>query len=402
LNPLPLPGGEEGRGVRFLVFESAPRGVTQMENLMIHGVLLSIAFAAPAGEGDLPSAIAAVRRVGANGQGAAAAAVAWKRLATADAADLPALLAGMDGASPLARNWLRAAIDPVLERSAAAKTPLPAAELETFLRDRRHDPTARRFAYELILKGDPAAAERLLPGMLDDPSRDLRRDAVARVMAGADKLAKDKKSTEAEAEYRRALAAARDFDQLGAIVKQLGELGQKVSLAQHVGFIRTWKVVGPFPNPNEKGIETVYPPEKGRDFAAEYDGSAGKVRWKDYTPAKDTGVIDLNEACGNHPDAVAYAAAEFQSKDACDAEVRLGSFVGFKLWVNGQLVLVRGDAYTGFRPDHYVAAIKLKPGVNTILVKFAQEPPPPQLPPPNHWRFMLRVCDASGAAIPHA
>ena len=51
------------------------------------------------------------------------------------------------------------------------------------------------------------------------------------------------------------------------------------------------------------------------------------------------------------------------------------------------------------KPDHYSTPVKLKAGVNTILVKLAQEPPPPQLPPPNHWRFMLRVCDASGAAI---
>jgi hypothetical protein len=235
--------------------------------------------------------------------------------------------------------------------------------------------------------------------MLDDPSRDLRRDAVARLVVGANKLVKDKKPVEAETEFRRALAAARDFDQLNAIIKQLGELGKKVSLAEHVGFIRSWKVVGPFPNPDEKGIDTVYPPEKGIDFAAEFDGSTGKVRWKEFTPAKDTGAIDLNDAVGNHPDAVAYAAAEFRSKEARDAEVRLGSFVGFKLWVNGDLVLVRGDAYTGFKPDHYVAPVKLKAGVNTILVKFAQEPPPPQLPKPNHWRFMLRVCDASGAAI---
>ena len=123
------------------------------------------------------------------------------------------------------------------------------------------------------------------------------------------------------------------------------------------------------------------------------------MKWKDFKPAKDTGVIDLNDAVGNYPSAVAYASAEFLSKDARDAEVRLGSFLGFKLWVNGELVLVRGDSYTGYAPDHYVAAVKLKPGANTILLKFAQEPPPPQLPPPNHWRFMLRICDASGAAI---
>ena len=94
-----------------------------------------------------------------------------------------------------------------------------------------------------------------------------------------------------------------------------------------------------------------------------------------------------------------WAAAEFRSPAAREAEVRLGCFTGFKLWVNGELALVRGDAYTGMRADHYVAKVRLKPGANTLLLKVGQDVPPPQLPPPNHWRFMLRVSDATGAAI---
>ena len=181
---------------------------------MFHGLLVVAALGAPASGGDLARSISDIRAAGPNGQGSAVAAKAWKRVADADASDLPALLAGMDSASSLARNWLRAAIDPVLERATAANKPLPFAELEAFLRTRRHDATARRFAYELVLKNDPAAADRLLPGMLDDPSPELRRDAVARVLADAARLVKEKKSAEAEAQFRRALAAARDFDQL--------------------------------------------------------------------------------------------------------------------------------------------------------------------------------------------
>ena len=110
----------------------------------------------------------------------------------------------------------------------------------------------------------------------------------------------------------------------------------------------------------------------------------------------------MNQAAAESPDSVAYAVTEFRSREARDAEVRLGCFTAFKLWVNGELVLVRGDAYTGMRADHYVARVKLKPGANTILLKVGQEEPPPQLPKPNHWRFLLRVCDATGAAIPQA
>jgi hypothetical protein len=366
---------------------------------MVWGVLLAAALAAPAAESELRQAVVAVRGVGPNGQGSAAAAKAWPVLAAADADQLPVLLAGMDGASPLARNWLRAAIDPVMDRAAKGNQPLPAAALEAFLRDARHDPHARRLAYELVVKAEPAAADRLLPGLLDDPSPDLRRDAVARLLDLADKLLEDKKRDEAKPLYQRALAAARDRDQLDRTAKRLGELGQPVNLTDHLGFLRHWKAAGPFPNPEGKGIDTPYPPERGLDVAAEFDGKAGKVRWKDYTSKSESAVIDLNEAVGASPESAAYATTEFASREARDAEIRLGCFTAFKLWVNGELVLVRGDAFTGMRADHYVARVRLRPGANTILLKIAQDVPPPQVPPPNHWRFVLRVCDASGAAL---
>ena len=103
------------------------------------------------------------------------------------------------------------------------------------------------------------------------------------------------------------------------------------------------------------------------------------------------------EKPGPITEVVAYAATEYTSKEARDVEVRLGSITAFKLWVNGELVLVRGDAYTGMELDHYVARARLKPGKNTILLKIWMDTPPPQLP--KVWRFQLRVCDASGAAV---
>jgi hypothetical protein len=108
-------------------------------------------------------------------------------------------------------------------------------------------------------------------------------------------------------------------------------------------------------------------------------------------------VIDLNEAIGQHEEAAGYAYTEFTSPAARDVEIRLGCYNSFKLWVNGELVLVRADAYTGMRPDHYLARARLKPGKNTLLLKLCKEIPPG--PVPKHWRFQLRICDADGVAI---
>jgi hypothetical protein len=356
---------------------------------------------------DRAADLEAIRQVGPGGGGSARAAQAWKRLADADVGELPALLAGMDGASPLARNWLRAAIDRVLERAAVAKAPLPLKELEAFLRDARHDPQARRLAYELVRGADKDAPERLLPGLLDDPSPDLRRDAVARVLTQADAAYKAEKKDEALPLYRRALAAAREKEQIEAAARRLRDLGRPVDLATHLGMVLDWELVGPFPNDKQKGGETAYPPEKQIDSTATYKGKGGPVHWAEYVSRDEYGLVDVNAALakclpaggakpGPFTEAVAYAATEFTSKAARDVEVRLGSFTAFKLWVNGELVLVRGDAYTGMELDHYVARARLKPGKNTILLKIWMDTPPPQ---PKIWRFQLRVCDAGGAAV---
>jgi hypothetical protein len=193
------------------------------------------------------------------------------------------------------------------------------------------------------------------------------------------------------------LAAARDKDQIDKAAKRLKDLGQATDLAKHLGFILDWKLIGPFANVEQKGVETPYPPEKSLDFSAEHDGKAGKVRWKDYVSKDENGIIDLNIGVGQHTEAVGYAATEFTSPAARDVEVRIGCFTVFKLWVNGELALHRADAYTGMKFDHYRAKIRLREGKNTLLMKVCNEVPPPQLP--KLWRFQLRVCDADGSAI---
>src|SRR6266404_5861977 len=92
---------------------------------------------------DLKSAIHTIRQVGPEGKGSAEAAGAWKVLAKTPIEQLPLLLAGMDGATPLARNWIRAAVDEIVDRAERGKNPLPTVALERFLADTRHDPQAR-------------------------------------------------------------------------------------------------------------------------------------------------------------------------------------------------------------------------------------------------------------------
>ena len=107
----------------------------------------------PAENEDLKSAIHVIRQVGPDGKGSAEAARAWKVLVKTPIEQLPLLLAGMDGATPLARNWIRTAVDEIVDRAERGKKPLPTAALESFLADTRHDPQARRLALICLRRG---------------------------------------------------------------------------------------------------------------------------------------------------------------------------------------------------------------------------------------------------------
>jgi len=359
--------------------------------------VVTVAVVRSAESEDLKAAIHTIREVGPDGKGSAEAARAWKVLAKTPIEQLPLLLAGMDGATPLARNWIRAAVDEVVDSAERGKKPLPTDALESFLADTSHDPQARRLVFDLLVQQDKTVSDRFLPKMVNDPSPELRRDAIGRLLDGVEKLFNVEKQAEARSLFHMAFAAARDKDQIDKAAKRLKDLGQTIDLAKHLGFILDWKLIGPFPNVEQAGVETPYLPEKALDFKAEYDGKEGKVRWKDYVSKDENGIVDLNIGVGQHTEAVGYAASEFTSAAARDVEVRIGCYTVFKLWVNGELALHRADAYTGMQFDHYRTKIRLHEGKNTLLMKVCTDVPPPQMP--KLWRFQLRVCDADGAAI---
>src|SRR5580698_8673017 len=202
---------------------------------IITALSIVIPSVVPAAENeDLKSAIHTIRQVGPDGKGSAEAAEAWKVLAKTPIEQLPLLLAGMDGATPLARNWIRAAVDEIVDRAERGKKPLPSIALESFLADTSHDPQARRLAFDLLLRQDKTASDRFLPKMVNDPSPELRRDAIGRVLDDAEKLYSTEKKTDARPLFQQAFAAARDKDQIDKSATRLRDLGQPIDLAKHL------------------------------------------------------------------------------------------------------------------------------------------------------------------------
>lgn len=347
--------------------------------------------------GDAGSLLRTITSVGKEGVGNGAAASAWKTLVQQGPAVLLEALAAMDDAGPAATNWLRSAVEVIADRATLAGLQAQRPALESFIADTRHAGRSRRLAYETLLRIEPEAAYRLLPKMLDDPGQELRRDAVAVLLADAQKLF-DQNDPKARTAYRQALTHARDRDQVTLVAERLKKLGAEIDLTKHHGFLTRWQLVGPFDNRGGAGFAAVYPPEKGVDLKASYPGQDHKmVRWQEQTTAEKMGIVDFNKIYGPLHGTVAYGYTVVLSPREQSVELRAGSNNAVRMYLNGREVYFREEYHHGMQMDQHIGRGTLKAGRNEVLIKVCQNEQTDawaQL-----WSFQLRVTDALGAAV---
>ncbi len=365
-------------------------------------LILALATSASAAEAD--TFLTRIKAVAKEGSGNQEAGAAWKSLVELGGSALMPTLAALDDASPVASNWLRSAANAVAEKEVAAGKKLPAAELETFAKDTKHSPIARRIAYELLVEVDAKAPERLLPGFINDASSELRRDAIAVALVKADKLEGDA----AKAELSRLFPNVRAKDQAEKIAKSLAKLGSPPDLIKSFGFVTKWHVVGPFDNTKGEGFTKVYDPEVEVDLKAKYRGKGdAEITWKPHTVIigpdefeldEKVGIVNLNKVLDKHKYALAYAHAVVESETERPVEIRFASITSIKVFLNGKEVFARDEYHHGQRFDQYTGLGTLKAGKNEILVKVCQNDQ--KEPWAQNWQFQLRICDATGGAVP--
>ena len=170
--------------------------------------------------------------MGKEGKGNIEAIKAWNAVVDKGQKVLPDVLAGFSGADPVAVNWLRAAVESILDDALASDQrvlPDTVAKLEGFLKDTKQPATARRLAYECLVRVDPTTPDRWLSKFLDDPGQELRRDAVEAILKDAGKLLDAKDDTVLGA-YMKVLQHARDRDQIKTVAESLKKLGQPIDL----------------------------------------------------------------------------------------------------------------------------------------------------------------------------
>lgn len=318
---------------------------------------------------------------------------AWQQMVKSGPTSIPLVLQQLETANPTKANWLRTAVDAIVDNELAAGRKLDQASFESYLKDTTHQPRCRRMVYEWLCKIDPATKTKWISTFLHDPSLELRRDAVA------DALAKLPKEGDRKAGLRAILVHTRDRDQVDAIAKELKTLGDEVNLAAHFGFIRDWAVLATFDNTDGKGFAAVYPPEEKFDWNALPQGKDNKpTAWKKVTTVDPYGKVDLAKNVGKIKSAVAYAAAVVKVDKPMKIDLRANSMNAVKVWLNGKQLIAHEEYHTGDNMDQYVGQGTLNAGENIILVKICQNDQKESWA--QEWDYALRVCDNLGTAVP--
>jgi hypothetical protein len=311
-------------------------------------------------------------------------AAAADRLATIPAAAVIPALDAFAAATPRGANWLRSGLDRAADRLGGELAP---AALAAFVADPTRPPRGRVLAFSWLQERAPDAAATLLEGLLDDPALDLRREAVERLLESAasqpDAAARDT--------HRQALAAARDVDQVERIVGWLAEHGDKLDVADVLGFVRQWRVSDAFDNAGGAGFAMLYPPESALPSLPD------SAAWTPVASTDRHGAIDLNTAIVKKKGVLAYALAVVEMPVAGPAEVRIGSPCAVSVWVNGLPVMSHEIYHASDTIDQYVAATEFRTGANTVLVKCCQNEQ--TQPWAEDWKFQLRITDALGKPL---
>ena len=165
----------------------------------------------------------------------------------------------------------------------------------------------------------------------------------------------------------RQLEHAQHLTSPGALSGRISEPGEAdyyrltISEATSLG---PWWVIFPFDNIDEKGFDTVYPPETEIDFDKEYIGKEGrKIGWYKTDSRGENVFSNVPE-----DDVTGYALTYLESDRDQNYLLSLGSDDTIKIWVNRQLVFSK-YVHRPLRRADDVIQLPVSKGRNEILVK---------------------------------
>ncbi|MFQ6043204.1 MAG: tetratricopeptide repeat protein, partial [Candidatus Poribacteria bacterium] len=173
-----------------------------------------------------------------------------------------------------------------------------------------------------------------------------------------------------------------------------GNLKMAEELFARSGFAdeKFWQIAGPFPQQYRQGLSVAYDAETEiLSFGLDGNINPEKTDWHSIDDGRQDGYLNFQKTLSPSEEVVAYALIDLVSETELDANLRIGSDDGVKVWLNGKPVWLN-NANRSAAIDQDTVAVHLRKGRNRLLVKISQGT--------GDWGFYLRVTDFYGKPIP--
>lgn len=154
-----------------------------------------------------------------------------------------------------------------------------------------------------------------------------------------------------------------------------GRTSKAGDMLEPLGFMQDFYVAGGFDNEGKQGCDTDFGPEAAPDLKATYPAKARETGWKRLPAKNPDGYVDLSTLVRPSSEVVAYALGFLQADKETSVRLSVGVSGAFRLYVNGVKAAAE-DRYNLPRLDQARVQVRLRKGVNRVLLKVCQEAGP--------------------------
>jgi hypothetical protein len=151
-----------------------------------------------------------------------------------------------------------------------------------------------------------------------------------------------------------------------------GRTSRGGDMLEPLGFMQDFYVVGGFDNEGKQGCDTDWGPEAAADLKATYPAKSRETGWKRLPARNPDGFVDLSTLIRPQTEVVAYALGFLQADKDTTVKLSVGTSGAFRLFVNG-VKAASEDRYNLPRPDQARVSVRLRKGINRVLLKVCQE-----------------------------
>jgi tetratricopeptide (TPR) repeat protein len=282
---------------------------------------------------------------------------------------------------PASRSGGRAATSRLLS-SLALGTSLSLLLVSAAHAESAYDERQRKFADAVLARGkDPAAQLDLLRMVRNGDEAD-----PAVTLASFRKVVENR----AVDPQHRVFAARR----VAWDLRRTGDVPGSAAAFDALGYVRAFRIVGPFDNEGKRGFTSELGPETDRlappSAAAVYRGRERDVRFRAMPDILQGGYLSFDAVFRPTENVCGFAETSLHADKAGPITLWLGAGGASKLYFNGVEVL-SDAAYRAPSPERNVALVQAKQGENRVLVKSCVTS--------GSWGFYLRVGDARGEPL---